>query len=128
MSQNAVIRNYSVFIDSKRMGTMQTSDYNLEGGTELQIGDGEVIGASEGVMTGNLSATAIVPVANTKGVLDKIQDALETHKAIQLGVGRIGPSIHKVWAWCKSARYSTNTANGTLTGQFEFIFGKPDKA
>lgn len=122
MAQN-VIRNYSVFVNGKKVGTAEGSDLNLESGDELQIGDGEVVGASEGVITGSLTLNAIVPVAPT--CTPTLLDAILNKKWIQLTGGIIDGKVVKVNARVKAIGYSTQMANGTLKGKYDLIFGKP---
>lgn len=122
MAKN-VVRNFSLFINGKKVGAAESSDYNLESGDELQVGDGEVFAVSEGVVTGSCTLNVIVPVAPT--VTPTLLDALQNKKYIQLGLGLIEGKIHKVDARVKSGGWSTQMANGTLKGKWDLIFGAP---
>jgi len=122
MAKN-VVRNFSLFINGKKVGSAESSDYNLESGDELQIGDGEVFAVSEGVITGSCTLNTITPIAPT--VTQTLLDALQNKKWIQLGIGLVEGKIHKVDARVKAGGWSTQMANGTLKGKYDLIFGKP---
>lgn len=123
---NETIRSFSVYADGAKLGTAQGHAYDLESNAELQIGDGEVIGISQAVMTGQLVADTIVPFGGAP-VLRKLEDAFFNNRPLQLSIGILNGQIHKVDAFVTKCSYKGDTVKGTAMGNWTFIFGKPKR-
>jgi hypothetical protein len=121
------IKSFSVYIDGAKMATAQGHAYDLESNAELQIGDGQVIGISQAVQTGQLVADTIVPFAGAP-VLRKLDDAFANNKVVQLSIGILNGQIHKVDAFLTKCQYKSDTVKGTAMGNWTFIFGKPKRS
>ena len=118
------IRHFSVFVDGEKLGTATGHAYDLDSGSELQIGDGVVLGVSQGVTTAKIVADTIIPFGG-KSNLRKLLNALLFKKKLQVGVGVLGAQIHKLDMYCTSASFKSETAKGVATGNWTLMGGAP---
>src|SRR6185369_16225472 len=94
--EDQLIRSFSMFIDGAKWGTLKGNAYDVNTGSEVQIGDGIIIGVSQGV--------ALVKIVST-GILH----------------GR----IHKLKLYCTSYSYKGDNEKGHAMGDWTFEGGKP---
>ena len=123
----SVIRNASIYVNGKKLGTATQATYTWNSGNENQVGDGKWLGVSQGVPTSSLSCTEIIPVGGADGQAT-LEDALKNYQYLQIAIGVIGTKIHKIDMAVMTAEYDTTMANGTLTGKFDLIGGDPEMA
>lgn len=117
-------RAFSLYMNGKKFGMAQGHAYDLETGSELQMGDGEVLGVSHGVGTTQIVSDAIVPFGGDSN-LRALEEAAIEHKLIQVGVGVLNGRIHKIDMYCSKFSYKGDNVKGTCMGSFTFIGGKP---
>ena len=122
MAAPARIRNFSLFYGGRMVATASGHEYTIDMGSEDQIGDGEWLGVSDGVPTTKLTSTEIVPVA---GIGVSILQDMLARKYVDVGLGIVDGKIHKITMRARQGRYTTETAHGTLHGEFEFTGGTP---
>ena len=123
---NAVVRNFSIYAKGRKFGEMTGTAYDQESGNEIQIGDGLVIGVSQGVKTVQIQATAIIPYRGSQ-VARILEDAYDNNTSVQVGVGILGGRIHKMDLFVTKINIKTETKNGTVTGDFTLIGGAGSK-
>ncbi len=121
------IKSFSLYANGAKLGTAKGHAYDRESNAELQIGDGQVIGISQAVQTGQLVADTIVPFGGAP-VLRALEDAFDNNRAIQLGIGVFNGQIHKVDAYVTKIGAKSDTVKGTSEGSWTFIFGKPKRS
>lgn len=122
----SLIKNYSLYVNGKKVGTANGHTYTITSGNASQIGDGQWLGVSQGVTTTGLKSKCIVPFGG-KAELRALEDALINKQYIQVGLGVIGSSIHKVSMAVQQAEYDTEMASGSLVGNFDLIGGAPNR-
>jgi hypothetical protein len=105
------------------MAEAQGHAYDVETGSELQIGDGVVLGVSAGVPTCQIVSKGIVPFAGST-TMRVIEDAADNHEPIQVGIGIVNGRIKKIEMWCTKYSYNGDTVKGTCMGDFTFAGGK----
>lgn len=125
-TQNAVVRNFSLFANGRKFGEATGHAYDQESGNELQIGDGVVIGVSQGVKTVSVQASAIIPYRGSN-VARILEDAYDGNYSIQVGLGIIGGRIHKADLFVTKINVKTEMKNGTCMGDFTLIGGAGTK-
>lgn len=117
-------RSFSLYVRGKKMGEAQGHAYDVETGSELQIGDGVVLGVSAGVPTCQIVSKGVVPFGGSS-TMRVLEEAALNHEPIQIGVGIVNGRIHKVEMWCTKFSYNGDTVKGTCMGDFTFAGGKP---
>ena len=117
-------RSFSLYIRGKKMAEAQGHAFDVETGSELQIGDGVVLGVSAGVPTCQIVSKGIVPFGGST-TMRVIEDAADNHESIQVGVGVVNGRIKKIEMWCTKYSYNGDTVKGTCMGDFTFAGGKP---
>src|SRR5687768_17531050 len=100
------IRKYSIFVDSKKIGTVQDGTFDYSSGDESQIGDEGYLGHSDGADTSTLSCNVIVPV---DGRTDFLRDAIAKKKYLKVKLGIVDGKILDVEMRCVRASYSTDS-------------------
>ena len=119
---NARIRHYSIFINTKKAATFQTSSLGIQSGDEPQFGDDGFLGYSDGAIQSTLQSDAVVPVGGTNtGLLD----ALLAKQDVLIGAGIVDGKILQMTHRVLEATYDTDTKTGTLMGKFRFGGGAP---
>jgi len=118
----ATVRNYSVYVKNRKFGELTGSAYDQESGNELQIGDGAVIGISQGVKTVQLQASAIIPFGGSNAARI-LQDAYSNNTPIGVAAGVINGQIHKLNLFVTKINIKSETKNGTCLGDFTLIGG-----
>jgi len=117
-------RSFSLYIEGAKWGTLQGKAYDVTTGSELQIGDGEVLGVSEGVPIVKLVVNGIVPVEGHP-VTQKIETYALAHKKVKVGAGVLNGRIHKLDMYCTAFNYKGDDTKGTCMGEWTFEGGKP---
>jgi hypothetical protein len=113
-----IVRNFSAYVDSKKVATGSAHDYTITAGDELQIGDGQVVAASEGVTTTQLSIDAITTFGGIVE-LQALNNALLNKKWIQIALGLVNGQIHQVDMRVFDANYKTEMKTGTQHVSFK---------
>jgi hypothetical protein len=116
-------KNASFYADGAKFATAQGVAYDRENNAELQIGDGEVLGVSSAVPTGQFVVDTIVPYGGNN-VQKKLEDAFESKRPIQIGFGIVNGEIHKTDAYVTKINLKSDNVKGTLTGSVTLLFGK----
>lgn len=117
------IRHTSIYLDGKKVATVQTNSYGGASGDESQIADEGYFGHTDGAMTTTLSADTIEPVRESDS--KKIVKAMIDKKYLNFSVGIISGDIHELKMRCKSYTFDGDSSAGSLTGKFEFEGGEP---
>lgn len=123
---NAVVRNWSLFANGRKFGEATGSTFDQESGNEIQIGDGQVLGVSQGVKTVQIQITSITPYRGSQ-VARILEDAYDNNKSIQIGLGIIMGRIYKMDLFCTKANLKMETKNGTAVGDWTLIGGAGSK-
>jgi len=121
-----IVRNFSLFASGRKCGEATGIAYDQESGNEIQIGDGEVIGVSQGVKTVTVQLSQIIPYRGSQ-VGRIIEDAFDNNTSIQIGLGIIGNRVHKLDLYCTKCNIKTEMKNGTCNGEFTLIGGAGTK-
>jgi hypothetical protein len=116
-------KSYSIYANGAKYGIAQGHDYDRENNAELQIGDGEVLGVSQAVPTGQLVCSSVIPFGGNN-VHKLLEDAFERRTPVQIGIGVVAGEIHKVDAFVTKIMLKSDTVKGTCTGSITFLFGK----
>lgn len=119
------IRNYSLYVGNKKVGVARGHTYTITPNSELQIGDGEVVGVSKGVPTTGLKSDLIIPVAGSKTTLVV---ACLNQQPVKVALGIVDGKIHKLDMIVSGIEFATEMPNGSLMGTFNFIGGAPKLA
>lgn len=120
-----VFRHASVYYKGKKVAMFSGFEETISSGNEDMIGDGGWEGRSSGAKTTKLTTDAIIPVAGT-GV-SVIRDLLND-EYVDIGLGIVDGTIHKIKMGVNEASITSEAANGTLRGKFSFSGGKPELA
>lgn len=113
-----IVRNFSVFVDSKKVATGTGHELDLSSGDELQIGDGQVVAVSEGVTTTTLQVDAITTFGGV-AELQLLNEALLNKKWMQIAVGLVNGQIHQIDMRVSTAKYKTEMKSGTQNVSFQ---------
>lgn len=124
MAEDQIIRAFSLYIEGAKWGLLQGLAYDVTTGSELMIGDGIVIGVSQGVPICKIVANGIVPVTG-HAVARKVEEYALSHKKFQIGAGVLNGRIHKLDMYCTSYSYKGDNVKGTCMGDWTFEGGKP---
>jgi len=122
--QDQIIRGFSCYIEGARWGIIQGNAYDVTTGSELQLGDGIVIGVSQGIPIVKIVSNGIVPVAGHP-IAQKLEELALAHKRIKVGAGILNGRIHKLNLYCTAYSYKGDNAKGTCMGEWTFEGGKP---
>jgi hypothetical protein len=123
---NAVVRNFSLFANGRKCGEATGIMYDQESGNEIQIGDGQVLGVSQGVKTVNVQLDSIIPYRGAQ-VARILEDSYDANQSIQVGLGIVGGRIHKLDLFCTKCQLKAEMKNGTCTGNWTLIGGAGSK-
>jgi hypothetical protein len=118
------IKHFNLFIGGKKLGTMESADYEIAGNDEEHI-TAEGWSASDGQTTSKINANTIVPV---DGKTDYLVDALLTKKYIKVQTGIVDGKVHFCTMRCMNVKYNTDPKTGSLKGAFAFSGGKPSRS
>lgn len=119
-----VIRNASFYMFGKKGGKINQGTVSLSSGNEIQVGDGEVLGASEGVTQGTIDVTSVEPVS---GAADLMVDAFINKKDVPFGVGLLDGKILKCTIKIFDCNWDTDMARGTLVRKLQMhLVSKPE--
>ncbi len=121
-----VVRNFSLYANGRKCGEATGIAYDQESGNEIQIGDGSVIGVSQGVKTVNVQLSQIVPYRGSQ-VARILEDAFDNNTSIQIGLGILGGRIHKMDLYCTKCNTKTEMKNGSCSGEYTLIGGAGTK-
>lgn len=123
---NAVVRNFSLYANGRKCGEATGVAYDQESGNEIQIGDGQVLGVSQGVKTVQIQLSLIVPYRGTQ-VGRIMEDCYDTNTSLQVGLGIIAGRIHKMDLFVTKCNTKMETKNGTCMGDYTLIGGAGSK-
>lgn len=123
---NAVVRNFSLYANGRKCGEATGVAYDQESGNEIQIGDGQVLGVSQGVKTVQIQLSLIVPYRGTQ-VGRIMEDAYDNNTSLQIGIGIIAGRIHKMDLFVTKCNTKTEMKNGTCMGDYTLIGGAGSK-
>jgi len=121
-----IVRNFSFYANGKKCGEATGVAYDQESGNEIQIGDGQVIGVSQGVKTVSVQLSQIIPYRGSN-VQRIVEDAYDGNYSLQVGLGIIGSRIHKMDLYVTKCNIKTEMKNGTCNGEFTLIGGAGTK-
>ena len=122
--EDQLIRSFSMFIDGAKWGTLKGNAYDVNTGSEVQIGDGIIIGVSQGVALVKIVSNGIVPV-DGHPIMQKLEERAFAHKRIDIGAGILNGRIHKLKLYCTSYSYKGDNEKGHAMGDWTFEGGKP---
>lgn len=114
----------SLYLDGKKMGTIQTNDTDVEAGDEPQFGDPGLLGYSDGAMQTKISGNGVVPM---KGMEVNLIAAMKAKKDFDVAIGIIDGKIIRVQMRCLKAQFKGDHKPGTLAVTCEFGGGEPDQ-
>lgn len=117
-----VIRNFSFYSNGLKCGEATGVAYDQESGNEIQIGDGNVIGVSQGVKTVSVQLSQIIPYRGSL-VARMLEDAFDSNTSVQVGLGLIGGRIHKMDLFVTKLNIKSESKTGMCTGEFTLIGG-----
>jgi hypothetical protein len=118
------IRHFSIYRNGRKVATASGNSYDIASNDEAQIADEGYLGHSDGATTTRLSTDLIVPVRRT--AMQQLLEDMMAKKYIDIGLGILGGSVHKVKMRAVTCNHTGAAANGSLTGRFEFEGGVPD--
>lgn len=118
-----IFRNFSVYVNGGKVGTMEGADYGRKSGNELQIGDGAVLGVSIGVATVDLKINTVIPYEGSD-VLHVLETAYKNGTQVQVNIGILNGEDHMVDLWVMECTTTTQTKNGECKGTYNLIGGE----
>lgn len=118
-----IFRHASVYYRGKKVAMFSGFEESIESGNEDMIGDGGWEGRSSGAKLTKLSTDAIIPVA---GIGIAIIRDLLNDEYVDIGLGVVDGTVHKIKMGIDQAQVTSEAANGTLRGRFQFSGGKPE--
>ncbi|HEY8624296.1 MAG TPA: hypothetical protein VIM74_10580 [Casimicrobiaceae bacterium] len=121
-----IFRNFSVYVNGAKVGTMEGADYGRKSGNELQIGDGAVLGVSIGVGTVDLKINTVVPYQGSP-VLQVLETAYKNGTQVQVNIGILNGEDHMVDLWVMECTTTTQTKNGECKGTYNLIGGEGEQ-
>lgn len=122
--EDQLIRSFSLFIDGAKWGTIKGVAYDVTTNSEIQPGDGVIIGVSQGIPMVKIVANGIIPVAGHP-VTQKLEELALAHKLIKIGAGILNGRIHKLNMYCTAYSYKGDNEKGHCMGDWTFEGGKP---
>jgi len=126
MAGNLIFRNFSVYVEGAKIGTMEGADYGRKSGNELQIGDGQVLGVSSGVSTVDLKINTLIPYEGND-VLKVIETAYRNKTPVQVNIGILNGQDHMVDLWVFECNTTTTTKNGECKGSYNLMGGEGEQ-
>lgn len=126
MAGNQIFRNFSVYVNGGKVGTMTGADYGRKSGSELQIGDGAVLGVSSGVKTVDLKINSLMPYEGND-VLMVLETAFKNQTPVQINIGILNGQDHMVDLWVMECSTTTQTKNGETTGVYNLQGGEGEQ-
>lgn len=123
---NTTIKNCSLFVNGLKQAELTGLTYDQESGNELQIGDGDIVGVSQGVKTVIVTANSIIPYRGAPAARI-LEDAFDNNTSVQIGIGLLGGRIHKLDLFVTKFNIKSDSKNGTVTGDFTLIGGAGQK-
>lgn|SRR5690554_5572351 len=118
------IRHFSIYRSGRKVAQASGNSYDVNSNDEAQFADEGYIGHSDGATTTRLSTDMIVPVR--RSAMNQLLEDMLAKKYIDIGLGVLGGSVHKVKMRCITCNLTGQAQNGTLTGRFEFEGGVPE--
>jgi hypothetical protein len=126
MAANLIFRNFSVYINGAKVGTMEGADYGRKSGNEVQIGDGKVLGVSSGVGLVDLKINTLVPYEGND-VLQVLETAYRNKTPVQVNVGILNGQDHMLDLWVMECSTTTQTKNGECKGTYNLTGGEGEQ-
>jgi hypothetical protein len=120
---NIRFRAPSIYINGKKMGTIEGVKEEIDAGDEPQFGDPGFLGFSDGAITTKISATGVVP---TQGCEFDLVTAMKNKMDLDIAVGIVDGKIHQCNMRCLKAQFTGSHKNGTQMGEFEFQGSEPN--
>ena len=118
-----IFKHASFYYKGKKVATCSGSETTINSGDEDQIGDEGWMGTSDGATTTKFNSDHIVPV---KGVGVSIVKDMLAKKYVDVASGILDGAIYKMKMRITTCSFTSQAANGTLTGRFEFRGGDPE--
>lgn len=120
---NVKIRAASLYINGKKAGEFEGTEYDIKSGDEAQFGDPGYLGHSDGATTTSLKATGIHPVGGM--TVPSLIKAMANKQDLDIALSPIDGSIHQVTMRCVGANTKSSHKNGTQMGEYSFEGGEP---
>jgi len=120
---NQKFRAPSLYLDGKKMGTLQTNKTEVDAGDEPQYGDPGLLGYSDGAMQTKIDGTGVVPV---KGMELDLVAAMKAKKDFDVAIGIINGKVLRVQMRCLKVDFTGDHKAGTLAITASFGGGEPD--
>jgi hypothetical protein len=116
------IRAYNIFVAGLKIGTLETSDYEIAGNDEQHI-TAEGVSYSDGTVTTKITGNTVVSV---DGKTKRITQMILKKEYVQIQVGIVDGEIQTVTMRCTMHKFTTDYKTGSLKGSFEFGGGEPE--
>lgn len=120
----AKIKFAPMYIDSRKVGTLENVEFDIASGDEAQIGSDGYFCHSDGATLSTCSATCLVPVS---GVDPQLLLKLLGKTDVKIGLPIDNVTL-KLTARPTRVRYTSEPKNGKTQGVFEFGGGAPKAA
>lgn len=119
------IRPYSVYIEGRKVATLNASDDEIQNMGEPCFGDsGEFLGFSSGAIKTTSTFDTITLVEGTPGT-QRLVEALLAGLPVKIQLGVVDGKIDKRTMYVQSAKRTASHENGTLKGSFQLVGGAP---
>ena len=116
------VRAASIYVDGRKSAECFESTYDWDSGDEAQIGDGEVLGYSDGPIQSTLSCKVVMPVSGSSIDMFKLIGEADGRRHHLLVDGK----IHQVDMRVLKANVQNSHKNGTQEGNFSLGGGEPE--
>jgi len=117
------VRAPSLYVGSNKVAECSGGSVTVDTGAEKQIGDGEVIAVTDGVVSMDATFDTIIPVA---GMKSDVLDIVLGQKYVKLSVVYAGKLL-SAEGKMSGADLKWDQKTGSYTGSFKFLGGKPKK-
>lgn len=117
------VRAASIYVDGRKSAECFESTYDWDSGDEAQIGDGEVLGYSDGPIQSTLSCKVVMPVSGSSIDMFKL---MKEKRMVGVTISLVDGKIHQVDMRVLKANVQNSHKNGTQEGNFSLGGGEPE--
>lgn len=119
---NIRVRAASIFINGKKQGTFEGTEYEYNSGDEPQFGDPGFLGHSDGAGTTRVTANGVNPLPGSGALLFQ---AMLNKQDVDVSLFPIDGGVHTITMRCISGKATSHHKPGTQEANYVLSGGDP---
>jgi hypothetical protein len=119
---NIKVKAASIFINGKKAGTLEGTDYEYNSGDEPVFGDPGYVTSSDGAITTRVTATGFNPVPGS-GLL--LFQAMNNKQDVDVSLFPIDGGVHTITMRPLTGKAQSSHKTGMQSSNYTFIGGQP---